>query len=503
MNPEMRPAEDELSRAGTQDVDLAKTHTLTDEQRLAQLGHQQELRRTFSLPALLSFILSLICSLCIAASLAEIASIYPTAGGQYHWVAALCPAPSNIAASFATGWISVGGQIVFTASAAFAAGLQIQALIVLNNETYSPERWHGMLLYFAVLTYAGVLNIFGMKAMPHVNLISGFIHVAGLVAITVALGVLAPKSSSAFVWTEFVNSSGWGNDGVSWLVGLISAVYPFLGYDAACHLAEELPRASRNVPLAMVGSVAVNGIMGLAYCIVLLYCAGQSDFATAPLGFPYMQIYLDVTKSRAGTSVMSVLIILIAIAATIAGIMSTSRTLWAFARDKATPFDKYLSHVHPKLQIPVRSVVVVTVLQGILGFIYLGNSTAFNAILSMAIISMYLSYILPIIYMLLYGRGKLRKRDFGPFRLGRVLGIIMNVVGIAWMLVVMVFSTFPTIMPVTAENMNYSIVVLVGWTAFGVAYYVLWGKHKFEMPMVDVEVIQVSNVTLGTAEDKK
>ncbi|KAL3963584.1 hypothetical protein ACCO45_000588 [Purpureocillium lilacinum] len=481
MNPEMRPAEDELSRAGTQDVDLAKTHTLTDEQRLAQLGHQQELRRTFSLPALLSFILSLICSLCIAASLAEIASIYPTAGGQYHWVAALCPAPSNIAASFATGWISVGGQIVFTASAAFAAGLQIQALIVLNNETYSPERWHGMLLYFAVLTYAGVLNIFGMKAMPHVNLISGFIHVAGLVAITVALGVLAPKSSSAFVWTEFVNSSGWGNDGVSWLVGLISAVYPFLGYDAACHLAEELPRASRNVPLAMVGSVAVNGIMGLAYCI----------------------IYLDVTKSRAGTSVMSVLIILIAIAATIAGIMSTSRTLWAFARDKATPFDKYLSHVHPKLQIPVRSVVVVTVLQGILGFIYLGNSTAFNAILSMAIISMYLSYILPIIYMLLYGRGKLRKRDFGPFRLGRVLGIIMNVVGIAWMLVVMVFSTFPTIMPVTAENMNYSIVVLVGWTAFGVAYYVLWGKHKFEMPMVDVEVIQVSNVTLGTAEDKK
>ncbi|GJN78151.1 hypothetical protein PLIIFM63780_001644 [Purpureocillium lilacinum] len=360
-----------------------------------------------------------------------------------------------------------------------------------------------MLLYFAVLTYAGVLNIFGMKAMPHVNLISGFIHVAGLVAITVALGVLAPKSSSAFVWTEFVNSSGWGNDGVSWLVGLISAVYPFLGYDAACHLAEELPRASRNVPLAMVGSVAVNGIMGLAYCIVLLYCAGQSDFATAPLGFPYMQIYLDVTKSRAGTSVMSVLIILIAIAATIAGIMSTSRTLWAFARDKATPFDKYLSHVHPKLQIPVRSVVVVTVLQGILGFIYLGNSTAFNAILSMAIISMYLSYILPIIYMLLYGRGKLRKRDFGPFRLGRVLGIIMNVVGIAWMLVVMVFSTFPTIMPVTAENMNYSIVVLVGWTAFGVAYYVLWGKHKFEMPMVDVEVIQVSNVTLGTAEDKK
>lgn len=41
---------------------------------------------------------------------------------------------------------------------------------------------------------------------------------------------MAPKNSASFVFTEFVNSSGWESDGVSWLVGLISAVYPFLGY---------------------------------------------------------------------------------------------------------------------------------------------------------------------------------------------------------------------------------------------------------------------------------
>lgn len=93
--------------------------------------------------------------------------------GQYHWVAALCPAPNNLAASFATGWISVGGQVVLTASAAFAAGLQTQALIVLNNDSYVPERWQGMLLYFAVLAYACALNIFAVGSLPHVNLLSG------------------------------------------------------------------------------------------------------------------------------------------------------------------------------------------------------------------------------------------------------------------------------------------------------------------------------------------
>jgi choline transport protein len=94
--------------------------------------------------------------------------------GQYHWVAALCPPSTRSAASWATGWISVGGQIVLTASAAFAAGLQAQALITLNHpDTYTPQRWQGMLFYWAILAYAGVLNIWGMKAMPHVNLVSG------------------------------------------------------------------------------------------------------------------------------------------------------------------------------------------------------------------------------------------------------------------------------------------------------------------------------------------
>ncbi|KAK1623019.1 amino acid/polyamine transporter I [Colletotrichum phormii] len=486
---------------------------LSDEESLAQLGHQQELKRQFSLTTLgalclclmatwealstviaeallnggapclfYNFVLSFLCSVCIASSLGEIAYIYPTAGGQYHWVAALCPPRSRSLAAFTTGWISVGGLIVFCASAAFAAGLQTQSLI-------------------AVLLYSAALNIWGSKMLPHANMISlslttpeGILHVVGCVVILVVLGVMAPKITASFVFTEVVNSSGWENDGVSWLVGLISAVYPFLGYDAACHMAEEIPiNAPRNVPIAMVGSVTVNGLMGLIYGTVLLFSTGLLEsLLTTPTGFPFMQIYLDVTRSRAGATVLSLLVILIAIAAKVVGITSASRTLWAFARDRAVPFDSHFSYINKILQVPVTSIVFVTVSQILLGFLYLANTTAFNAVLSMAIIGIYLSYSIPVAYMLFVGRSKLARKEYGPFRLGPVVGPVLNAITISlvWMTVVIIFSTFPSSQPVTAQNMNYSTVVMAGWLVFGLVYYFIRGRAKFEVPVVVSDIVE-------------
>ncbi|KAK4940496.1 hypothetical protein LTR10_019370 [Elasticomyces elasticus] len=423
--------------------------------------------------------------------------------GQYHWVAVLAPTNTRVIASWFTGWISVGGQTVLTASAAFAAGLQFQALITLNQpDTYVPQRWQGMLFYWLILLYAAVVNIWGSKILPHTNLVSGVLHLIGFVAIVVVLGVMSSKHSAQYVFVDVANSSGWSNDGIAWLVGLLSSVYPFLGYDAAAHLAEELPKPSRNVPLAMVGSVVANGVIGLIYCIVLLFSLGDLDnLLESPTGFPFMQLFANVTKSNAGATVMVLIISLIAVAANAAGLTSTSRTFWAFARDDAMPFSTYFAHVHPGLKVPVRMIVLVSVLQGLLGFIYLGNTTAFNAILSMAIIGMYFSYILPIIYMLVYGRNKLARSDYGPFRLGKVAGTFVNIAAILWLVLAIVFSTFPNFEPVTSQNMNYSTVVLAGWVVFGVAYYFLFGRRVYTGPVVETEAAELSVV--GSVPDSK
>jgi choline transport protein len=298
-------------------------------------------------------------------------------------------------------------------------------------------------------------------------------------------GIMAPKYSAHFVFSEFSNTSGWSNDGVSWLVGLLSTIYPFLGYDAACHLAEEMPRPARNVPLAMVGSVLVNGIMGLGFAIMLLFSLGDlSDLLSSPTGFPFMQLFLNVTKNEAGATVLILVVSLVAVAANAAGCTSTSRTFWAFARDSATLYSKLFAHVDPKLQVPVPAIVAVTIVQMLLGLLYLGNSTAFNAVLSMAILGMYASYILPIVYMLFCGRRKLHKDQFGPFSMGLVVGPVVNLVAVAWLIVAMIFSMFPSVEPVTPQNMNYAVVVMGGWLTLGTVYFFLFGRKKYVGPII-------------------
>jgi amino acid transporter len=242
----------------------------------------------------------------------------------------------------------------------------------------------------------------------------------------------------------------------------------------------------------MVGSVLINGLIGLVYAIVLLFALGHLDsLLTSPIGFPFMQLFLNVTKSPAGASIMSLCISLIAVAANAAGVTSTSRTAWAFARDNALPASSFLSVVNPTLKVPVRMIVVVTVLQMLLGLIYLGSSTAFNAVLSMAILGMYASYLSPIVFMLWHGRRSWPRGPkgvpFGPFRLGRRLGPAINIAAILWLLVAMVFSTFPTVMPVTPQNMNWCVVVTVGWIVIGaVYYYFLGGRRRYTGPILEL-----------------
>lgn len=123
-------------------------------------------------------------------------------------------------------------------------------------------------------------------------------------------------------------------------------------------------------------------------------------------------------------------------------------------------------------------------LEVLLGLIYLGNSTAYNAILSMSVLGMYVSYIIPIVYMIVYGRKNvMKKRQYGPFRLGDEFGLVVIVAAVIWFIVAIVFCTFHSVQPVTAQNMNYSVVFMGGWLFLGAICYFGFGQRKYQGPI--------------------
>jgi amino acid transporter len=93
-------------------------------------------------------------------------------------------------------------------------------------------------------------------------------------------------------------------------------------------------------------SVTINGCMGLAMVIAMLYSASDIDAAiNSPTGYPYIEIFYQATGSKGGTAAMTSLIIVMTLSAIVGVIAATSRMCFAFARDRALPFWSTLSKV--------------------------------------------------------------------------------------------------------------------------------------------------------------
>lgn len=120
-----------------------------------------------------------------------------------------------------------------------------------------------ILLFAAILVLHGLLNTFGVRIVGLLNSVSVWWHVVGVAVIVGALA-FAPDShqSASFVFTKFVNNTGWGSGFYVVLIGLLMAQYTFTGYDASAHMTEETHDASTAGPKGIVRSIWTSWIAG-------------------------------------------------------------------------------------------------------------------------------------------------------------------------------------------------------------------------------------------------
>lgn len=278
-------------------------------------------------------------------------------------------------------------------------GTVIQGLIVLNDETYVFESWHGTLLTIAIIVFAILFNTILANRLPLTEGVAVIVHICGLFGVIIPLWVLAPRAKASDVLLTFTNNGGWATTGLSAMIGLTTPVSIWIGYDCSAHMSEEIEDASVNLPKSIMAAVGVNGITAFLMVITLCFCTGDQTAAlnaVTTTGYPFLEVFYQGVRSKGAVNAMTFILIFGLTNCAISETATSSRQIWSFARDKGLPGSSWLSRVSEGQNIPLRAVMVSFAVTTLLSLINIGSSVALNAINSLAGVSLLTSYLLTI-----------------------------------------------------------------------------------------------------------
>ncbi|MGQ0505640.1 MAG: amino acid permease [Myxococcaceae bacterium] len=401
-------------------------------------------------------------TLTVAASLAQLASSFPTAGALYHWAAIL----GGKGFGFCTAWLNTIGQFAITAGIDY--GLTEFLVVMLGLPS---SRLVLLSVYALVLTSHAVLNHVGVRVVSLLNRFSAWYHLVGVGLVVAALAAFAPKQPLAFFFQAFTADGALpelahGLYPYGFLIGLLQAMWTFTGYDASAHVTEETVDPTRNAPWGIFLSVLVSGVAGYA----MLYAVTVA-IQDLPVAASASNPFVHILRTGLGEGMGNALIWVVLGAmwfCGLASITSNSRMLFAFARDGGLPLSSQIARVSKRFRSPHVAVWV----SAVAAFGVALWSSAYAAMVALSTIALYGSYALPIA-LGLRARVNGHWHQRGPWDLGRWSSVI-NVIALLWITVVMVLFVLP-------PN------ALAGYTfaAFLVTlalYWLLYMRQRFKGP---------------------
>ncbi|HEY3470407.1 MAG TPA: amino acid permease [Amycolatopsis sp.] len=492
------------------DVSDQQTTPDDDAARLHQLGYAQELKRTmsafsnfavsFTIISILSGCLTLygfgmktggpaamiwgwplvgVFVILVGLGMAEVCSSYPTAGGLYYWAAKLAPGKSGPAWSWFTGWFNLIGQIAVTAGIDFGAALFLNAFLDLQWG-FEATPGHTILLLAIILVVHGLLNTFGVRIVAILNNVSVWWHLIGvLVIVGVLIFVPAKHQDASFVFGSFVNQTGWGSAFYVFALGLLVAQYTLTGYDASAHMTEETKSAAKAGPRGIVMSIVVSLVAGWILLIGLTFAIQDYDGAVgSATGVPPAQIFIDATGAVTGK-----FLLLICIGAQLfcgmASVTANSRMIYAFARDGAIPGSNFWHRINKRTQTPTNAVWLAAGGALVLALPYLWSATAYAAVTSIAVVGLYVAYVIPVFL-------RVRRGDSfepGPWTLGK-WGKPVGIVATIWVVLIFFLFMLPQVSPVTVDSFNYTPIAFLVVLGGAALWWAVSARKWFKGPKV-------------------
>ncbi len=459
-------------------------------------------------------------TLAVAASMAEITSAWPTAGGLYFWTFRL----GGRGLAWLVAWLNMVGQVTVTAGVNIAAAIYMVGAVVRAGQL-SPDMkvpvfgsvtsWYFQLSVMALLMVPQVLiNIFGIRLTARLSRLSVYWHIGGVLFIALALAWYGPKNPASFLLSSAgsatpldASSAEIAGKTVPALVigdfkfasplfaalpglrdlyqkapfvlvfalGMLQAQWTFTGYDASAHVSEETRAAKLSSAWGVFLSVAVSAVVGYLLLLVLTWCLPAGDVA-ATANDPYPVLFVLYKALPPWAAHVSAIFIGGAMwLCGLSSITSMARMWFAFARDDGLPGSRWLAIIHSRYRTPIASILVTSVLSVAI----CAYAAAYFVVTSISTITLYLAYGIPIFLLLrnrLTRKGPTLDKGEAPWTMGRI-GKLVNVVAVVWVAIITVVFCLPPNELVLWSMLIFAVLLAAGWLLRARRHFVGPGKE--------------------------
>ena len=184
----------------------------------------------------------------LMASLAEYCGIWPTAGGQQFYVQKLATEKYRPFLSYFVGWCLLLAETATGSSCALNTANIIGTMVSIFHPHIEWKPYQTFLIYVGLLAIPFLMNL-KPSALPFYSTVGAVFTILGFFGWAITLLATAPKSSAKFVFTQFINNSGYTNNGWVFIISFYTPLYGLYGTDSMMHLVEEMKNASQDAPV--------------------------------------------------------------------------------------------------------------------------------------------------------------------------------------------------------------------------------------------------------------
>jgi urea carboxylase system permease len=422
--------------------------------------------------------------LMVALSFAELAARFPVAGSVYNWSKRL----ANPTTSWMAGWMMMTASIVTIPATALAYQVTLPQIwsgfqLVGDGSGKYDFATNAVILGTALISFTTLVNAIGVRLMARINSTGVFIELVAAVAIVVLLAVHITNPPSVLLDTQGKGAGMPSGYLSAFLIASLASAYVMYGFDTAASLGEETVDPRRTAPLAILRAVVASFVIG--GLILLFGILAAPDLTDPRIGSPdggLQYIVLVVLGSTLGKVILASIGVAITVCV-LAVHTAAIRMMFAMARDNALPAGAWLAKVDAKHKTPIVPAVLIGAIAALILAVNIRTPQIFTAVTSVAIIMIYLAYLLVTAPMLI---SRLRGRwpppgtsSEGYFSLGR-WGLPVNVLAVLWGSLMALNLAWPRsqVYGDEAWYLQWIAVVFIGSVALaGLAWYWLRGRH--------------------------